>query len=288
MPNEGYNPSPFLRSFDVNLAVNGMEDQMRANKLAWSWQVAAGGAVLIGCATAIALADVEIDAVSREESATCRSRAIRRSVDWTALFLGEFAVGGPPENMYSANSPTSCDCDECPDCRESRCPPQRAATDSGQVPDVTSDRLRLGGAAAEILKLRRAVGVNPIAGTIFDAPAQSGSPGDPHCAETLADTCGEQAIAEAIRHLEADQTAAASAAIEFEAWRGTADIDASAEGLLRSAERKLEEAAELLEQLGQYDRADVARDLAFQLRQQARECERQRRAANYSGLIIER
>jgi len=74
---------------------------------------------------------------------------------------------------------------------------------------------------------------------------------------------------------------------EFATWPSPEPAGPWAAQLLRPAERRLEEAAELLEQLGQYERADAARELAQEIRQDAREAERARQesAVIYSRQI---
>ena len=145
---------------------------------------------------------------------------------------------------------------------------------------------RPSGAVAEILKLRRAVGVNPIAGTMFDVlPAQQVpcSGNNPNQADPA--LLSEQAIAEAIRRFETEAPAPEDTPAPLQGWRVSDEANGTELALLRPAERKLEEAAELLEQLGDYERADVARDLAFQMRQQARQLERRQRSSVVSEFI---
>jgi hypothetical protein len=123
------------------------------------------------------------------------------------------------------------------------------------------------------MKLRRMVGKSPVAGTIFDAPhhealAWIGDTSTPPPDE-LSD---EETMAEAIRRLEIED----SLSVEQPPRVISGAVPAQwACDLLRPAERKLEEAADLLEQLGEYGRADAARELARDVRAEARRHERQ-------------
>lgn len=144
-----------------------------------------------------------------------------------------------------------------------------------------STPLRQGEAATEILKLRRTLGVNPIAGTIFDAPAgettawaRDTPSGNATC--TVAD---DRCLAEAIRVLEAEQDAAEQSVGQYNQWPVPEAFPACHSDQLRPAEQKLEEAADLLEKIGQFERADAIRELASQVRQDARQCERQAQKA---------
>jgi hypothetical protein len=141
--------------------------------------------------------------------------------------------------------------------------------------------LRPGEAATEILKLRRTLGVNPIAGTIFDTPAgvTTAWAGDAAADNSACTVADDRCLAEAIRVLEAEQEAADQSAGQYSQWPVPEAFPAAHSDQLRPAERKLEEAADLLEKVGQYERADAIRELARQVRQDARQCERQAQKA---------
>ncbi len=320
-----------------------------------------GLSVIVGLCAAIAVA--ENDGTTRGNRATLRGPAdvgLQSTVDWTALFLAEFAAGGAIENRY-----LPCDCDRVCSGDATECPlhdqalladdeatagdeqtdataeltieslwdqarlfaegDNTQATDSGRssvddaeprtntpvvrrAPESSSEAtrkawrgssqqfrqqptpVRPGEAAAEILKLRRTIGVNPIAGTIFDQPAaESGSwtgQAPQICSGT--DIAGEQTMAEAIRRLEVEQQAVGHAPAEFHDWPNSVAPSVWQAQLLRPAERKLEEAAELLEQLGQYDRADAAREMAAEIREDARQREKQAQRQQYGPVTIQR
>jgi hypothetical protein len=120
-------------------------------------------------------------------------------------------------------------------------------------------------AAREILKLRRAVGKNPVAGTIFESQTATDE-----ASATDADS-DEQTIAAAVHQFECHTAAQPQATTDLQ--NPPVEYRPGAERMLRPAERHLEEAAAILEQAGQYDRADAARDLAARIRQDARRCE---------------
>jgi len=262
--------------------------------------------------------------------------ALDAAVDWTSLFLDEFAVGGLVENPYAAMyraalrlreysaSPTyvgdvvaaaeagkpntepasygavASSWDEREIFDDDRTPAaELAAYDAPEVEEVPKPAAtgepqpaglhwlsrhfsrRLPAAppspvAAEVLKLRRAVGRNPIAGTIFDDSEKQNMAWVGDRAGSTADDepSGEQTMAEAIRRIEEHHAATVPAPEEFNAWRVCEAANAWSNDRLRPAERKLEEAADLLEQVGQYERADAVRQLARKVRQDARECEK--------------
>ncbi len=266
-------------------------------------------------------------------------------IDWTSVFLTDFAVGGSAENCYDMDCPAQCEkClaragrnssaetaaepgEEADDCelptadslwteedvfcvedapgeKGSNAPmsSRRTATGArglwrgtGQVfrapqPRESSRRLFAQDAAKEILRLRRSVGVNPVAGTIFEQPAAtvSGLNDGQSDASLSVAVSDDDSIEAAVRQLEADEAAHSAMPTEFTTWPAPEPAGAWAAQLLRPAERRLEEAADMLEQLGQYDRADMARDLAQQIRQDARQAERSRTGAAFGGVEVRR
>jgi hypothetical protein len=268
---------------------------MRKRRLQISWQLGSGGGLVLLLAAATALADGESQADPAVAPMPCETTAARPGIDWPALLVGSFDVQGPPESAGRENAENL---DERrPEqnaraglIRERSMSPQGTGTEEGFRMDRTARRQAAGtsvqqdsaasprpvGTAAEILKLRRAVGLNPIAGEIFDAASAQGTTraGEPSASITTAERSDEEAIAEIVERLESERSMADCAQAECETWRGPIASGGSDVSLLRPAERKLEEAADLLEQLGQYDRADIARDLARQIREQARQLER--------------
>jgi len=265
-------------------------------------------------------------------------------VDWTAVFLTEFAVGGCAENCYDTGCPAHCKkcqalahkeviteseeveadegtasdlsateslwVEEDVFCVEHKANQREGTADqrsrgtvargrglwrgTGQVlrtakPSESSRRLLAQDAAAEILKLRRSVGINPIAGTIFESAAPAGSGLEDASAgqSMFVEVSDDETIEAAVRQLEEDEAASSAMPSEFATWPSPEPAGPWAAQLLRPAERRLEEAAELLEQLGQYERADAARELAQEIRQDAREAERARQesAVIYSRQI---
>ncbi|HVU86634.1 MAG TPA: hypothetical protein VHD36_04900 [Pirellulales bacterium] len=199
------------------------------------------------------------------------------AIDWDVVFLAEFAGGGPAENQYRLGRSAD-DSDDAivghgangRDCDEKLAVPLAknalfTATDARGDDDAAE--VPLSTAAREILKLRRAVGINPIAGTMFDAAGDEASATD----APDSDDVDERYIAAAVHRLEEDEAAAQQTYAE--AQHRPVAYRPGAEYLLRPAERHLEEAAALLEQAGQYERADMAREMAARIRQDARRFE---------------
>jgi len=290
----------------------------RIRPLVLSAQFACAMAAWFAGATAVATADIEIETRAGEPASTTgRVTDVDRSVDRAALFLGEFAVGGPAESPYRAARGVShcaraCDGSDAKTCHGFWCEDEvfeeedvatshestpatdqavneikvvvrqtrtgeltTAAETANQRPPAVT--LRPGEAADEILKLRRAVGVNPIAGTIFDATEGDASAwaGDARPDQPPGSLSSEQSLAETIRRLETDDSAnSGHASTEYDRWPSAETFGDSNCHLLRPAEQALEEAAALLEELGQYERSDAARELARQVREQARQRER--------------
>ena len=145
------------------------------------------------------------------------------------------------------------------------------------------ERARPSVAAREILKLRRAVGLNPIAGTMFDSAARDATwVGD---VSPQAET-DEQTITAKIHELESEESAAAQVTDGLQNCPQGEMPNPWTVQLLRPAERRLEEAAEMLEEAGQYERADAARALAQEIRHDARKLETQRPPVSIPSTLI--
>ena len=144
-------------------------------------------------------------------------------------------------------------------------------------------RARTSAAAREILKLRRAVGMNPIAGTMFDSAARDATWVGDASTQTATD---EQTIVAKIHELESDESTAAPGQDEPQTCPEAEMPNPWTVQLLRPAERRLEEAAQLLEEAGQYERADAARALAHDIRRDARRLEVGRPPVSFPSTLI--
>lgn len=131
-----------------------------------------------------------------------------------------------------------------------------------------SEELIPGEPAEVILELRQRLGGSPLQGTQFDEAAES-----PHSRS------GEKVLVDSIRALEKEDQMQGEQAPEVQSWcSACASISAvespdaeKAVTALRKAGRACEEAADELEAVNLFDRADHLREVAATLRQQSRE-----------------
>ena len=249
-------------------------------------------------------AAIEFEICTGESApAAATAAAVKQAVDWTSLFLGEFAAGGPADRRRAATTRAALSASDClqslqfslrevavvenepslqtADREGANVDHEAAASDADRsayyehawdtrawrgasqvfrAPPSRPLAARPGGAAGEIMKLRRMVGKSPVAGTIFDAPHRDAVAwiGDV-AAPSQSELSNEETMAEAIRRLEIEESMVVEQPPRVMSGAPPAQWACD---LLRPAERKLEEAAEMLEQLGEYERADAARDLA--------------------------
>ncbi|HEY4310764.1 MAG TPA: hypothetical protein VGN12_15040 [Pirellulales bacterium] len=227
--------------------------------------------------TEVSLADAEGDQPA-ELINDLQLDDLPQALDWRAVFLSEFVDDNLAENpqvVLDDETHRSCaGCSAAQDKINRRIAPPAPhdqSAPSARSGEQSDSRPRTSLAAREILKLRRAVGVNPIAGTMFDQPSRETDAWAED--QSKAAASDERTIAEAIRQFEEEDDAVPSTSAEYKNWPAPETPNPWAAHLLRPAERHLAEAAELLEQAGQYDRADAVRELATQVRQDARKIE---------------
>ncbi|MBI2825996.1 MAG: hypothetical protein HYX69_15030 [Planctomycetia bacterium] len=164
------------------------------------------------------------------------------------------------------------------------------ACTSGSLCDGDADRRPLkipAAAATEIIGLRRSLGMDPVRGTIFDAPPPEVAAwaGDAFVSDGSDAETREMAFAAAIGRMETEQPPPVAAPplagirrrvfVRAAGHAAAPPMDRKVESL-RAAERKLQEAAEMLESQGLYERSDKARELAGDLRTEARQREEAR------------
>jgi hypothetical protein len=246
--------------------------------------------VLATCGfTSIVVAGEDVERVT--SAPEIANPLVRDAIEQGAALFAKFVVGESAENDRRASDVSTTASAECAgaSCRTCCDRVASSAAESKSIPlamhgartDDGAD-VPLSIAAREILKLRRAVGMNPMAGTIFDGLGRDAQTSANDVAS--ATHAEEQTIAAAIRQLENDEAAAP---------RPPAESSTLSEPhypplgrLLRPAEHHLEEAATLLEQAGQYDRADAARDLAARIRQDVRKLEAQRPPLDIPSVLL--
>ena len=129
-----------------------------------------------------------------------------------------------------------------------------------------------------------AVGRNPIAGTMFDSAAREAT-WVGGCSQLQVAT-DEQTIAAKIHELESNESTAAQAQDALQSCPEDEMPNPWAVQLLRPAERHLEEAAQLLEEAGQYGGPMPPAPLAQDIRRDARKLEMQRPPVSLPSTLI--